>query len=73
MQALGDFVRRRRKSVALSQEELARRADCSTATVRSLEAGASGVTLGTLSGLADALGVSVTTLARVAGRELADE
>lgn len=73
MQALGDFIRRRRKQLFLSAEEVARRANCAATTIRNIEAGHRDVTLGVLGDVADALGVSVATLARIAGREGAEQ
>jgi transcriptional regulator with XRE-family HTH domain len=66
--ALGEAVRQLREKRGLTQERLAQDAGVTTGTVSLLERGQSNPAWGTVNALADALGVSLAELAKIAAR-----
>jgi transcriptional regulator with XRE-family HTH domain len=66
LKTLGDNVRCIRKSLKISQEELARRCDFHRTYVCKLERGVKNVRLATLSKIAQGLGTTVSELTRQA-------
>jgi transcriptional regulator with XRE-family HTH domain len=65
--ALGEAVRQLREKRGLTQERLAQDAGVTTGTVSLLERGQSNPAWGTVDALADALGISLAELAKIAG------
>jgi transcriptional regulator with XRE-family HTH domain len=66
--ALGEAIRQLREKRGLTQERLAQDAGVTTGTVSLLERGQSNPAWGTVDALANALGVSLSELAKLASR-----
>lgn len=71
--ALGKAVRELRTKRGMTQEDLAPEASITPKTLSLIERGEANPTWGTVRGIADALGVSMTDLAKLADKFLAAE
>ena len=71
--ALGKAIRQLREKLGATQEAFAPQAGITTGTLGLIERGEANPTWGTVRGIADALGVSMGELAKLADRFLADE
>lgn len=66
--ALGEAIRQLRQKRRLTQEDLAHNADITTGTLSLIERGQANPTWGTVTGIAEALDVSMGDLGRLADR-----
>jgi transcriptional regulator with XRE-family HTH domain len=64
--ALGKAIRQLRERMGMTQEALSHDAGITTATLGVIERGLSNPTWATLKGIASALGISITEIARLA-------